>query len=207
MNSNKLWIDNPSILLSLNPSEWNPITGPIEQKINATTKLCIIASIFFSILKHNKQPFMKTAIIIAIISGVYVYLQWKTEKFTQETTTPAPPTCNKIPTCNKMPLSHENPMWNQLPPVMEDTTICKGELDRNAPAINDLLCKYVPNDQSSFFYGNSNCTRPFYKVPEISDNDIYKNFLYGDAFSHNTFKQGSVYAHLGSPYERLTKQD
>ena len=99
-----------------------------------------------------------------------------------------------------MPVSHENPLWNQTRPMMEQDSLCEGEFDKAVPRINQTLTEGIPNDQASFFYGNSQCIRPFYKVPQMVDNDKFKDFLYKDAFAHNTHKQGSVYAHLGSPY-------
>jgi len=182
-----LWIDNPESILH----DWNPLEGTVETKLNAVTKISIIASILISIKKKSNKIFLKTIIIIGIVMIVYTLLNSKCQKvdnFSQVTITTGAPVIAK--NCSKPSL--ENPLGNWLPPNVgnqSDFASCNSN-----DQANRILKETVPSDNA--FYGNTQITRPFYKTPE--DNEKFKEFLYAKGFE-NTFKQGSVYSHLSTP--------
>ena len=187
-----LWIDDPKVLMSTDLDDWNPVCGTIESKINALTKLILIASALFSIKKKDTKTFLRSVIAVGVVMILYVVFDAKniTSGFGQSAvpaTTP-PPVIARTAGVG----STHNPLGNWLPPVTSTNTPAISA--QVQPDVDAILTQGVPSDDA---FGNRSLTRPFYKTPE--DNDNFKNFLYADGLE-NTFKQGSVYSHLSCPY-------
>lgn len=84
-----LWIDNPAILLSTDLSEWNPLCGTAESKINATTKLTILVAIASSMKMKDHKIFQRTIIALGVIMVVYIGLDARGKpSFTQPAVKP-----------------------------------------------------------------------------------------------------------------------
>jgi len=183
-----LWIDDPQVLLSIDPEDWNPTCGPVEKKINALTRLIIVVSAVFSIKNKNTKIFQRCVMAVAVVMIIYTLFDTpNVSSFGQaEVVTPAPKNEGNPQT------NTHNPLGNWLPPITSTKTPAIVNNSLSTP--DTILTDGVPTDDA---FGNRSLTRPFYKTPE--DNDNFKNFLYADGLE-NTFKQGSVYSHLSCPY-------
>lgn len=182
-----LWIDDPKVLLSIDPEDWNPICGPVEKKINALTRLIVVVAAVFSVKNKNTKIFQRCVMAVSVAMIVYTLFDTpNVSNFGQAAVTPAPKSED-----NPVTNTH-NPLGNWLPPI---TSTATPAIANNTPGAPDtVLTNGVPTDDA---FGNRSLTRPFYKTPE--DNDNFKNFLYADGLE-NTFKQGAVYSHLSCPY-------
>lgn len=182
-----LWIDDPKVLLSIDPDDWNPLCGPVEKKINALTRLIVVVAAVLSAKNKNTKIFQRCVMAISVAMIVYTLFDTPSvSSFGQAAVTPAPQSEEKPQT------NTHNPLGNWLPPI---TSTATPAIVNNAPDTPDaVLTKGVPTDD---VFGNRSLTRPFYKTPE--DNDNFKKFLYADGME-NTFKQGAVYSHLSCPY-------
>jgi len=227
-----LWIDDPNVLLSLDLNSWNPFQNPIENKINASTKILLITSALLALKSKNKKPFIRTVIAIGLVMIVYT-LMVNSEKFwggkpmgVKTIIDQEPPLEGKVDINN--PLG--NPLVGQTnyPP----SSACAPTSQRKNEDIDNALGAHVPD--GDLFYKNGGLERQFYQIPE--DRDNFKEFLYGDTMGYNkqavgdggsgpggappshpssgaselcpdgycVHKSNSIYAHLGQPYHRLS---
>jgi len=192
-----LWIDDPSVLLDLDLNNWNPLTGSIESKINATTKIIALSSALMAVKNKNKKIFLKAIVSIGIVMIIYTLLVGR-EGFWSGTPIALEDLKGKPEVTETVEIA--NPLGNSLPGNSNLTTFPGSDKE-----INEVLGEHVPN--TNIFYGNNDAVRPFYKIPE--DRDNFKEFLYEEGFANKGVnkginKEGSIYAHLGQPYHRLS---
>ena len=192
-----LWIDDPSVLLDSDLNSWNPLQGSIENKINAITKIIVISAGLMALKNKNKKIFLKAVVAIGVVMIAYTLLSGKEGFWGGK-----PMSIQDIEENPELSETVEikNPLGNSLPGNSNLSTFPGSDKQ-----IDEVLGEHVPNN--NIFYGNNSTVRPFYKIPE--DRDNYKEFLYSEGFankgvSKGVNKEGSIYAHLGQPYHRLS---
>ena len=79
-----LWIDDPKVLLSTAPEDWNPLCGTTDEKINATTKLTLLVAIGSSIKRKDHKIFLRTVIVLGVVMVLYVGLDTRKGTFSQK---------------------------------------------------------------------------------------------------------------------------
>ena len=193
-----LWIDNPSLLLDTN---FNPMVGSIEEKINATTKLLILFGTAKSIINKNSQYLIKLAVCVGIVMLLFACKEdfQGVETFGLDRAFGEFANVNTQDCVKRDPLRN-NPMGNAPATQMHRPT-CPQDITipETSKKIESSLTAGIPKDGIDVFFNHTNGSREFYRVPHDQNN--FAESLYGEGLK-NSHKEGALYAHLGLPFNK-----